>query len=165
MCVCKCGKCECSLNELQEKDRKEDKVHDFLYGLDNAFRTICLSLVSRTPIQSLEEVYNVVRQEEDLKPNVRTNEEVAEVTAFATQQRPWFNQSKTNEQEKMSFCRHCQHTCHASDCCFAVTGYPEWWGEKPRNRTMQAKAREGPNVNAGHGRGNIPYANSVHVPS
>lgn len=39
--VCKCGKCTCDLGTLQEKDREEDKVDQFLYGLDNAyFRTV-----------------------------------------------------------------------------------------------------------------------------
>lgn len=32
--VCKCRKSECDLGTLQEKDREEDQVHQFLYGLD-----------------------------------------------------------------------------------------------------------------------------------
>ncbi|KAL9292881.1 putative retrotransposon gag domain-containing protein [Arabidopsis thaliana] len=39
--ICKCGGCVCDLGALQEKDREEDKVHEFLSGLDDAsFRTI-----------------------------------------------------------------------------------------------------------------------------
>ncbi|CAL9223818.1 unnamed protein product [Arabidopsis halleri] len=65
--LCKCGKCECDLGTLQEKDREEDKVHQFLFGLDDThFRTVRSSLVSRVPIQPMEEVYNMVRQEEDM---------------------------------------------------------------------------------------------------
>lgn len=84
--VCKCGKCECNLNTLQEQDREEDKVHDFLAGLDDTFTTVRSSLVSRIPIQHMEEVYNVVRQEEDSKNNVKKGDEAAEVTAYAAQQ-------------------------------------------------------------------------------
>lgn len=61
LCVCKCGKCECDLGTLQEQDRETEKVHDFLCGLDDSYRTIKSALVSRTPIQLLEEVYNIVR--------------------------------------------------------------------------------------------------------
>lgn len=43
------------------------------------------ALVSRTPIQSLEEVYNIVWQEEDFKAPVRNNDESMEVTAYAAQ--------------------------------------------------------------------------------
>lgn len=35
--VCKCGNCTCDLGTLQEKDREEDKVHQFLYGLDDDY--------------------------------------------------------------------------------------------------------------------------------
>lgn len=52
--VCKCGKCECNLNVLQEQDREQDKVHEFLFGLDDTFRTVRSSLVSRIPIQHME---------------------------------------------------------------------------------------------------------------
>lgn len=66
--VCKCGKCECNLGAAQVQDREEDKVHQFLFGLDdNVFRTVRSSLLSRTSIHPLKEVYNIVRQEEDLR--------------------------------------------------------------------------------------------------
>lgn len=29
-------------------------------------------------------------------------------------------------------CRHCNHSGHLSENCFAVVGYPEWWGDRPR---------------------------------
>jgi len=68
--VCKCRKCECDLGTLQEKDIEEDKVHQFLFGLDDThFRTVRSSLVLRVPIQSMEEEYNMVRQEEDMVRN------------------------------------------------------------------------------------------------
>lgn len=59
-------------------------------------------------------------------------------------------------------CRHCNRGGHSSDSCFAVVGYPEWWGDRPRSRTMQSRGRGG--SFAGRGR-NISYANAVHVPN
>lgn len=39
--VCKCGNCECDLASLQEKEREDDMVHQFLYGLDeHKFQTV-----------------------------------------------------------------------------------------------------------------------------
>lgn len=68
--LCKCGKCYCDLGIVQEQDRKEDKVHQFLFGLDdNVFQTVRSSIISRVLIQSLEEVYNIIFQEEDLIQN------------------------------------------------------------------------------------------------
>lgn len=35
--TCQCGKCVCELGVAQEADREEDKVHQFLFGLDAQF--------------------------------------------------------------------------------------------------------------------------------
>lgn len=74
--VCSCGNCECDLGSLQEKDREDDRVHQFLYGLDeHKFQRVRSRLVSRIPLPSLEEAYNIIRQEEDLQKNSRDREE------------------------------------------------------------------------------------------
>ena len=55
---------------VHEKNREDDKLHQLLFGLDdNVFQTVRSTLVSRLPIQPMEEVYNIVRQEEDLVRN------------------------------------------------------------------------------------------------
>lgn len=138
--LCKCGKCECDLGTLQEKDREEDKVHQFLFGLDDTlFRTVRSSLVSRLPIQSMEEVYNIVRQEEDLVRNgSKSLEENPEVSAFAVNTTQQF---RREEKEKSMFCKHCNRAGHSSDNCYGLIGYPEWWGDKPRSRTSTGRGR------------------------
>ncbi|XP_010468697.1 PREDICTED: uncharacterized protein LOC104748804 [Camelina sativa] len=158
--LCKCGKCECNLMALQEQDREEDKVHEFLAGLDDGFQTVRSSLVSRIPIQPMEEVYNVVRQEEDLRVNVHKGEAVAEVSAYAAHQRPR-SLSSPLPNDVAIVCKHCNRNGHSSDSCFAVVGYLEWWGDRPRSHLAPGK-----------GRGSTPspkprsvsYANVVHVP-
>lgn len=42
--TCKCGHCVCDLGTAQEADREEDKVHQFLFGLDDQFRAVRSSL-------------------------------------------------------------------------------------------------------------------------
>lgn len=131
--------CKCDLGTLQEQDREEEKVHNFLYGLDDNYQTARSSLVSRVPIQSLEEVYNTVRQEEDLKINSKRNEEVPEVSAYAVHNKSRLPFTKNEAHDKSIVCKHCQRSGHASEHCFAVIGYPEWWGERPRSRTTQGR--------------------------
>lgn len=73
--TCTCGRCTCNLEEQQKKDKEDDMVHQFLYGLDDThFHTIWSSLTSCVPLPSLEEVYNIVRQEEDVFNNRQTNQ-------------------------------------------------------------------------------------------
>ncbi|CAN7024392.1 unnamed protein product [Brassica rapa subsp. trilocularis] len=160
--VCKCGNCTCDLGSLQEKDREEDKVHQFLYGLDDTyFRTVRSSLVSRTPLQPMEEVYNVVRQEEDMRTANKLEEEVAvtPVTAFTVQAK---GRGRYDDSNKSVFCKHCNRNGHSPDSCFAVIGYPEWWGDRPRARTVTNKPRGGSN-GGGRGRGGVAYANVAQV--
>ncbi|CAL9221360.1 unnamed protein product [Arabidopsis halleri] len=164
--TCKCGKCECDLGSIQEKDREEDKVHQFLFGLDDTlFRTVRSSLISRVPVQPLEEVYNIVRQEEDLIRNgTKMLEEQPDVSAFAVQMRPRSNQFQ-GDKEKGVICKHCNRGGHASDSCYAVIGYPDWWGERPRSRSLQGRGRGGASSSGGRGRGASTYANRVLVPN
>lgn len=168
--LCKCGKCDCNLGSVQEQDHEEDKVHQFLFGLDDTmFRTVRSSLVSRQPVQTLEEVYNIVRQEEDMIRNgMKVQEEQQEVTAFAMQTRSRLTQPqlRNNDKEKMELCKHCHRTGHASENCYAVIGYPEWWGNRPRSRILHGRGRGGTlaGLQGGRGRG-LNYANAVHVPN
>lgn len=114
--VCKCGKCDCDLGTLQEQDREEEKVHDFLCGLDDNFCLVRSTLVSRVPIQPLEDVYNIVRQEEDLKNNVRRSEESSEVTAYAAHNRPRVNPVRA--EDGAAVCKHCHRPGHLSKKLF-----------------------------------------------
>ncbi|KAL1198691.1 Retrovirus-related Pol polyprotein from transposon TNT 1-94 [Cardamine amara subsp. amara] len=135
--ICKCGKCECDLVTLQEKDREEDQVQQFLYGLDERlFQTVRSTLITRIPLPTLEEAYNAVKQEEDQHQNTRIREEKPEVTAFAIQTKPRF---KTDTSTMI--CKHCNRQGHLSETCFAVIGYPEWWGERPKTRVTQGRGR------------------------
>lgn len=110
--VCKCGRCICDLGTQQEKDREDDMVQQFLYGLDeNRFHTVRSSLTSRQPLPSLEEAYNIVCQEEDMINNHKTHEERQEITAFAVQTKPRY---QSEDREKTCLCKHCNRTDHTS---------------------------------------------------
>ena len=116
--VCKCGKCDCDLGFLQEQDRESDKVHEFLSGLDYSFRTVRSSLVSRVPIQSLEEVYNVVRQEEDLKTTVHHYEDSSQVVAHAVQTKSRPISDRIDAFERAVVCKHCNRSGHGRNAVF-----------------------------------------------
>lgn len=157
-------KCECDLGTLQEQDREAEKVHDFLCRLDDNYRTVKSTLVSRTPIQYLEEVYNIIRQEEDLKAPTRITDESTDVAAYAVQAKPRVSHA-ISEDEKMPLCKHFHRTGHPSNSCFAVIGTRNGGGDRPRGRTMQERGRGGSKVNGGVGRGwTVSYVNVVRVP-
>lgn len=68
------------------KEREEDKLHQFLMGLDeNLFGAVKSSLLSRDPLPSLDEAYQVVVQDEESKRGSRMIEERPEGASFAVQ--------------------------------------------------------------------------------
>ncbi|XP_010420948.1 PREDICTED: uncharacterized protein LOC104706448 [Camelina sativa] len=154
---CHCGLCTCDLATTQETDREEDKVHQFL--CDDQFRAVRSSLVARVLVQPLEEVYNIVKQEEDL---CVSGEERAEVVSFAVNTKPRF---KLEDKEGM-LCKLCNHHGHTVDRCYAVIGYPEWWGDRLKSRSFQGRGRGGSSNGGGRGMGHqVAYANHVNVPN
>lgn len=94
----KCGKCICNLGAAQEADREEDRVHEFFFGLDDNFRAVRSSIVARTPVQPLEEVYNIFRQEEDMRMTIEDPPQ----TAFAVQAKPKY---QATEKDKTMVCK------------------------------------------------------------
>lgn len=123
---CKCGLCKCNLSSALEKKREEEKIHQFLMGLDDTlYGTVRSNLRAQDPLPTLNKIYSTLVQEERLRTVTRMAEERGEVMAFAVQ-------SDFKRKEKGGTCSHCNRASHDSDNCFQVIGYPEWWGDRPR---------------------------------
>ncbi|KAI5410989.1 hypothetical protein KIW84_056228 [Lathyrus oleraceus] len=82
----KCGRCKCNLNSVLQKKREEEKIHQFLMGLDDAlYGTVRSNLLAQDPLPTLNKVYATLIQEERLHTVTRTTEDRGEVMAFAVQ--------------------------------------------------------------------------------
>lgn len=116
-------------------------MQQFLYGLDERLlQTVRSSLTVRVPLPTLEEAYNIVKQEEDLHISNRVHEERPEITAFAVQTKLRF-QPEQRSRDNTIICKHCNRTGHVSESCYAVIGFSEWWGERPKSRMAQGRGR------------------------
>jgi len=73
---CTCGGCKCSIGSQLEKWREEEKVHQFLMGLDDAsYATVRLSILATDPLPSLNHVYIMLIQEERMKTITKSVDE------------------------------------------------------------------------------------------
>jgi hypothetical protein len=81
-----CGGCKCDIGSKMEKQREEEKVHQFLMGLDDAlYGTVRSNLLATDPLPSLNRVYSTMVQEERVRTISRGKEEHGEVVGFSVQ--------------------------------------------------------------------------------
>lgn len=68
------------------REREEDKLHQFLMGIDDSlYGAVKFSLLSCTPLPSLDEAYNILIQDEESKSLARLHEDKTAGVSFAVQ--------------------------------------------------------------------------------
>lgn len=76
--------CGCAIGINLEKEREEDRLHEFLKGLDESlYGSVKSNLLSRDPLPSLDVAYSALLQDEDSKHTTRTIDEKVETMAHA----------------------------------------------------------------------------------
>lgn len=78
--LCTCGGCKCDIASQFEKRREEERVHQFLMGLDNSMYGIVRSnMLATNPLPSLNRVDSTLIQEERMKAITQAKEEHREI--------------------------------------------------------------------------------------
>ncbi|XP_010552807.1 PREDICTED: uncharacterized protein LOC104823078 [Tarenaya hassleriana] len=156
--TCHCGLCVCNITEEFEKQRQEDRLYEFLLGLDDEkFGVVRSNLLSWQPLPTVEEAYMVVTQYEASKASVVSSIPPSDIAAFAVSTAPKPRDLPSGK-DKSVVCSNCGRSGHAVDSCFQILGYPEWWGDRPRGRSDRG-GRGAPN----RGKSSV-RVNSVHTP-
>jgi hypothetical protein len=155
--TCSCGSCTCDISKLLEKKRDEERVHQFLMGLDEAaYGHLRSTILSQEPFPSLARVYRLLTQEETAKASAT---HIPETGAFSV------HTLSEKGRDNTVTCGHCKKPGHDRNSCFQLIGYPEGWGGGPRGgyggggrggRSVRGRGRGGP-----AGRGGQQYA--VHT--
>lgn len=166
--ICTCSGCKCGIKSKLEKQREEERVHQFLMGLDDVlYGTVRSNLLATDPLPSLNRIYATLIQEERVKSIARTKEERGEVVGLAVQT-AGRARGRGDMKEKNAVCSYCNRTGHDALSCFQVVGYPDWWGDRPRNETKMGAGRgkgqqQTRGSNQGRGRSTIIRANAVQT--
>ena len=100
-------------------------------GLDDGlYGTVCSNLLAIDPMASLNKMYFIIVHEERLRTITQSKEERTEVMALVAQ---IGTRVKGRENKNRSVCMNCNKSGHDEAGCFLLIGYPEWWGDRPRN--------------------------------
>lgn len=150
MPTCKCGNCTCDLRADLEKRREDDKVHQFLLGLDNAvYGGVRTSIISTDPLPTLNQAYFKIKSVERVQSVMRNRDEQGTQAAAFAVYAP--RHGDGGEDKFRLICPNCKRKGHSKDACFELIGYPTWWGER------------GGKAQRGRGRGGMVRANATYV--
>ncbi|XP_074299934.1 uncharacterized protein LOC141631119 [Silene latifolia] len=137
--------CTCGAATFFTKEREEEKVHQFLMGLDMVkYGHIHSNLLMEDDVTSLSRAYALVLREERHKAVTKGKEEVIEA-AMAVQTTVG-NTGDEQEEVKPPRCTFCKKPWHTEDKCFVKHGYPS----RGRGRGRRGGRGQG----RGGGRGN-----------
>ncbi|CAM8925879.1 unnamed protein product [Rhodiola kirilowii] len=127
---CSCGNCTCQISSHLSREREEERLHQFLMGLDDdPFSTLRSNIMAQDPLPTIKRAYALVIQEERHKTVIKSREPHTDAVAFAVQQ-PSTEPSHNNTHKLQ--CTHCGKNGHAVTTCYRIHGYPE--GSTPRLR-------------------------------
>ncbi|CAA0831808.1 Unknown protein [Striga hermonthica] len=156
---------------------QEQRLFNFLAGLDGKFEMIRREILRREPLPSAESAYGEIRQEAArdaiLHPTTSGNvitagdsssQGIGIGSGLATR-----NSDRSTQKHKSGgfnrkidksklFCTHCNRAKHTNETCFLLHGFPDWWEDghkpgKPNNTRIAAAAgsHEATNTSGGHG--------------
>jgi len=111
-------------------------LNDTIYG------TVRSNLLASNPLPSLNRAYLIVIQEERVQTMARAVDERRDVIALVAHA-PYRRKGRSERWDTHQVCSHYNRTGHDSNNCFKIIGYPEWWGDRPREDKL-----------AGEGQGN-----------
>ncbi|KAJ0040327.1 hypothetical protein Pint_27971 [Pistacia integerrima] len=63
--MCRCGECKCNIGTELDKRREEERLHQFLMGLDDStYGTVRSNILNTEPLPNLNRAYAMIVQEE-----------------------------------------------------------------------------------------------------
>nr|BBC44096.1 predicted uncharacterized protein LOC110755101 [Malus domestica] len=122
----------------RETEISEERLYDFLAGLDPHLDRVRSQVLTQTPLPSVRAAYALVNAEASRQtimlvgPQVEGSAMVAAPSQFPRGvSNSRLGVSKTTDTRK---CTYCDKDKHTKDTCFKLHGYPDWWVQKKENQ-------------------------------
>ncbi|OMO65653.1 hypothetical protein CCACVL1_21443 [Corchorus capsularis] len=115
--------CTCGAAKELLLEREREKVHQFIMGLDDSFRSVSSHILNIEPLPSLSKAYALVTRAERENSVRSTRPPIVEATALHVTTSANAAQSHTTRLR----CDHCNKTGHTKSHCYELVGYPSHW--------------------------------------
>ncbi|GKD98754.1 putative RNA-directed DNA polymerase [Tanacetum coccineum] len=139
---CTCVGCKCDIGKRMVDLRENERLYEFLMGLDNKFVVIWTQILAIDPFPKLRNAHHLVVEDERQRVISSEKRTMVDSAAFKTFSHDG-KETNTNQQrdktiiqdnkhnETSEICSECGKEGHTRQGCFKLIGYPEWW---PRNK-------------------------------
>ena len=124
---CTCCKCECDINGKLNQYFQDQKLIQFLMGLNETYTQVRGNILMINPSPTLSQVYSLLVQEErqrQVRNNGLSQGEGASFNASATGFTQFGGQRKPEGRRSQLFCNHCKRNGHTVERCYKIHGYP-----------------------------------------
>ncbi|KAL9228750.1 hypothetical protein vseg_004298 [Gypsophila vaccaria] len=170
--VCSCTGCTCGISKKIQTQRDEERVRQFLMGLDTGYSTVRSTILGTEPLPDINQVYSRLVQEEGVRAITRPpTDSLPDPVAFSARSSGFGRDTKSGGGRSTDgsrlFCTACHRGGHDVTTCFRVTGkYPEWWGDRPRYKIELHNSRpNGQSAGRAHGGARANSASAGHIAS
>ncbi|XP_074326857.1 uncharacterized protein LOC141664804 [Apium graveolens] len=166
--VCSCG-CSCGASQKLSKFQQDQRVIQFLMGLNDSFNIIRGSILMRSPLPSIGQVYSLLLQEETQR-EIHTTSHFLPESASLNASSPYIagnsNQGSTNRRSqfdsKKLFCNYCKKSGHLIDKYFKLHGFPpDFKFTKPKRMAAHVESSE--QFNASNKNGSVTHQSASNL--
>ncbi|KAI3739255.1 hypothetical protein L2E82_29654 [Cichorium intybus] len=147
---CSCNRCTCDVGKRLNETKENEKLYEFLLGLDSEFSTIRTQILGMTPTPMLGNAYHLVSEDEQQRSITAGKKATHDASAFqasSSSKRSINQRAKPMQKDNKGssgtteYCTHCNRDGHNREGCFKLIGYPEWWpGKKGEKSKPKAAA-------------------------
>lgn len=148
--TCSCGviaKCSCSFMKKLNDFDAEEKLMQFLLGLNSSFENVISNILATDPLPSINRAYYIVQQNEKQKEISGFNHVNHEVSALAVQRSQTYVKKDWKKDKYDRKCDFCKGKGHTKEQCFKIIGYPDWYN--PKKNKVGGKMAANVNVTDG----------------
>ena len=134
---CTCCKCECEVNTRLQNYFQDQKLIQFLMGLNESYTQMRGNILMMTPSPSLSQVYSLLIQEErqrQVRSSAQFQGEGASFNVNTNNLNQVTGQRRQDGRRNQLFCTNCKKSGHTIEKCYKLHGYPNSGkqGGKPR---------------------------------
>ncbi|XP_070011255.1 uncharacterized protein [Nicotiana sylvestris] len=119
MCTSHANSCVCAAKEGLQMEKEEDRVHQFLMGLNEVYVGIISNILMMQPLPSLDTVYNILLQDEKQRQIIPFSTLIYKTIYTKVN----FDSSNQKSNATLS-CKYCKKPGHTIEKCYKLHGFP-----------------------------------------